>query len=339
MQILVYSVRNESFSNFDWERHVKTIKGSLEMANVNYTTLHLGGYEIAHLTTPLMDNRLNEVYEQNKLIVISALYTENDAYGSFLELDSSENKFEANISNKTVTFLNKANLILVPNERATEFLQNNGVTTPIKVVIPGVNLSRFAYSSDDEKDIFYRYFKEDRNRKIVIARGEFQKTADGLGAFINAAKKSPNVAFYYLANSETNKKVTLSIKRKMKEAPKNAHFFINVPYDVYKSALINAEILLLPGYNPPSIINVLDGMAAKCQIISRKHNILEGYIENEVTGYTAEYSETLGILVREVLNGDIKPTTEKAYEFVQDKTLEKYGEQLKEIYNELIKQK
>ena len=100
---------------------------------------------------------------------------------------------------------------------------------------------------------------------------------------------------------------------------------------------INSKIYLIPGYNQPDITSLMAAMASRCQIVSRKHELLSGYIENEVSGYLAEYSETLGILIRELLNGEIKPTVDNSYEFVKRHSLETYGNELKEVYESLLK--
>jgi hypothetical protein len=54
----------------------------------------------------------------------------------------------------------------VPAEENITFLKQSGVITPIKVCKVGVNLARFNFSREDEKEIFYRYYNEDKNKNI-----------------------------------------------------------------------------------------------------------------------------------------------------------------------------
>ena len=335
MKTLVYYPHNQNGDLYESARNVKNIRDALEMAEVPHTSIPIDEYGVINLVSSYIDTKMSEVLEKNIPTVISALYSETDPYYSFLEETINKGNKILNIKNKDIQLLNKANLVLVPNKKSGESLKEFGVNTPYKVVVPGVNTARFDFADEEEKEIFYRYFKEDHNKKIVIAIGELSNEIDGWNAFVDAAKKSPKASFYYFAIAKRNKKIPYFKRGPIYSKPKNAHFYINIPSDVYYSALLNCSVFMIPGHAAPSILNVMDAMASKCQIVTRKHLLLEDYIENEVTGYTAEYSETLGILIREYLNGEIKPTIEKAYEFAKMHSLESFGNELKEIYNQL----
>ena len=125
----------------------------------------------------------------------------------------------------------------------------------------------------------------------------------------------------------------------IKDAPKNVHFKNILPDDIYRSLLLNADVFMLPGYNLAGIISVEEAMAAKCQLIVRKSSIFPELLKNEKTAYVAQYSETLTSLCLDYLNGEIKPTTQEAYEQVSEHSLQKFGDQLVNIYNSLIKNK
>ena len=77
-------------------------------------------------------------------------------------------------------------------------------------------------------------------------------------------------------------------------------------------------------------------MAAKCQIIARKCAVFDGVINSGITGHIGEFSETLSSLTGDCLQGKIKPTTGSAYEEISSHSLNGYGKELKEIYQELI---
>lgn len=337
MKALLYSARYELEEQSDADRYIKVIKGSLEMVDVESSNIPLGKFDLIHLTSPISESKINEINEQNIPVILSAFYSENDPTLSFFEHNSRDNESKLMINNKNIGIFNKADLILVPNEETVNLLKEYGIERPIKAMIPGTNLAIFDFFRQDEKDIFYRYFKEDSKRKIVISTGVVNNgIADGFGPVIAAAKKSPNASFYYLGFTRGKKAITLALKRKINNAPKNVHFCTNIPSDILRSAMYNASIYLNACYNAPSIIYLLSAMAAKCQIVSRKNLMLEGYIENEVNGYLAEYTETLGILVRELLNEEIKPTIDNAYEFVKKYSMERFGSELKEIYKTVI---
>lgn len=337
MKTLVYYPHNKKGDLFESARNIKNIKDALEMAETPYTSIPVDEYDVVHLVAPYNDGTINELLESDIPTVVSAIYSESDPYGSFIEEAAKKGEKGPYIKNKDIQFLNRASLVLVPNEEISAFLKDFGVTAQTKVLVPGVNIATFDFANDEEKGIFYRYFKEDPEKKIVVAIGEYNKEFDGWSAFVDAAKKSPKASFYYFAVTKANRKLSYFERAKIASKPKNAHVYLNIPNDVYFSALLNCSVFMIPGHATPSLLNVMDAMASKCQIIARRQMALEGYVENEITGYTAEYSETLGILIREYLNGEIKPTIENAYEFAKKHSLEAFGDELTQIYNGLVK--
>ena len=223
----------------------------------------------------------------------------------------------------------------MPCKSAKEFLAENGVTTKIEVCVPGINLSRFNFSREDEKELFYRYFREDKNKKLVVALGEYAYNLEGIHAVINAAEKKPDVTFYYVGdesfalNSRRSRKI-------IKSSPKNMHF-IGIPTDdIYRSMLLNADVFMLPGYNFSGFISLEEAMASNCQLIVRKTAVCPETLKNEKTAYIAEFSETLTSLCLDYLDGKIKPTTEEAYQKISLYTLQNFGRELTNIYRSLL---
>ena len=206
--------------------------------------------------------------------------------------------------------------------------------------MPGVNVSRFDFSREDEKDIFYRYFRENRSKKLVIAMGEYDNNMDGINAFINAAKKCPDVLFYYFGR-ESIPGILKSFKLRnlINSCPKNVKFQGIVPDDLYRSALMNADVFMLPGYKVTGVVSLLDAMAAKCQLIVRQQAVFDGLLQDGKTAYLAQYSETLTSLTKDYFENKLKPTINAAYSEVSKLTLESFGEKLKWIYQQQINMK
>ena len=313
----------------------KTIKGALEVVGSAYTSNIYDDYDVAHFMSPDDENKLNIALERNVPVVVSALFGEDDPTTRFINHKSKDGKRTNTLKAKALRMLNKANLILVPTNCAKEFLINNGVTKPIEVVVPGINLSRFNFSREDEKELFYRYFREDKNKKIVLAMGEYSFNMEGIHSLIDAALKRPDVAFYYIG-CEALKTSAGRAKKIIKNSPKNVHFINILPDDIYRSLLLNAHIFMLPGYNLAGIVSVEEAMATKCQLIVRKSAMFPEFLKNEKTAYVAEFSETLTSLCLDYLDEKIKPTTEEAYRKISLYTLENFGRQLLNLYKTVI---
>lgn len=335
MKVLVYFQSKNKYSSFEGTRLRKSIKGALEMSGVEHTNNIVDNYDLIHLLSPFDENKINDANENHIPVVVSALQCECDPDASFLEYKSSDGKREINLTNKALRFLNKASIVLVSDKRAKEFLINEGITSEIQICTPGINLARFDFSKEDEKMIFYRYFGEETNKNLVMAIGDYQ-TADGLNAFVGAAKKNPKVLFYYFGPCSI-KKAKNQIKKIAKSAPRNVKFVGNVPDDVYRSALLNAKIFMLPSYRPCGIVSLFEAMAAKCQIIARAQSVtFSDIIKDGENAYIGKFSETLTSLVKDYLDGKLVPTIENAYKEVCKYPLIQVGETLKKYYQELI---
>lgn len=337
MKILVSFKPNKKYPDFEGVRLRKTIKGALEMVGIEHTSNELDKYDVMHLISVDDENKINEAKEKNIPVVISACYCEDDPSASYLEYKSKDGKRTTDISNKTLKFLNKADLVLVPSESVRSYLIDNGVTSNISIALPGINMSRFDFSREDEKTIFFRYFREDSSRKLVIGLGEYDNQMDGINAMINAAKICPEALFYYIGK-ETIPGIynSLKIKKMINAAPRNMKFVTIVPDDIYRSALLNAEVFVLPGYKTAGVISVLDAMASKCQIIARKQAIYDGFLEDGKDAYLGEYSETITSLIKDYLSDRLKPTIDDAYIKASKCNLKATGEQLQYFYLEQI---
>lgn len=333
MKVLVWFPSQEH-SNFEGVRLRKSIKGALELNGVTYTTNPIDYYDVAHFLSVKDEGKINECIENNIPVVISALGCEGDPLANYLELkiDKKGNRTFV-LQPKALRVLNKATLIITPTQEAKKFLIDNGVNPEIEVLSPGVNLSRFDFSRMDEKEIFYRYYGEDRNKKLVVAVGGYTKNSS-ISTFIKAAKKCPNVNFYYFSN--TTKHIPLLIRKDIKFAPKNVKFKQIPTDDVYRSALINAILFMYPGYSITGTNTLLEAMAARCQIVIREQPFLNELLTDGESAYICKYSETIASVVKDCLEGKIKDLSQQAYQISTNHSLDMVGQKLKHFYQEAI---
>ena len=337
MKVLVSFKPNKNYDNFEGARMRKTIKGALELLNITHTDSLVDYYDVAHLISPEQESELSDIKDNGAPIVVSALYTEDDPMANYTENKTKEKN--AVLTSKALRFLNKADMILVPSTGAVEFLKANGVNKNIYPCYPGVNMARFDFSKDEEREIFHRYYREDKNKKLVIAVGEYTHQMEGISSFLNAAKKCPNAIFYYIGKFTWMNKVSLRFAKFIKSTPSNVRFIDVPPDDVYRSALLNADVFMVPGYKIVGATSIVEAMAAKTQIIARKSAVLDGLLKDGETAHIAEFSETLASLTRDYLDGRIKPTIQQAYQKVCVHSLKDFGDELNKYYQLAIKEK
>ena len=338
MKVLVpYQTLNKVDTN-EGARLRKSIKGALELNDVSYSVSVVDDYSVVHLFTPDDITKANDATSNGTPIVVSALMAESDPNTAFLDFKYKDGQISHTLSLRGEKLLRKADLILVPTESAAEFLKSAGITNDIKVLLPGINLSRFDLTRDDEKDLFYRYYRIDRTKKLVLGAGDYD-SLEGINAFLEAAKKAENANFFFFGQARNASRLPHSVKVIMKNAPKNVVFTININDDIYRSALLNASVFMLPLYRCASVISILEAMGAKCEIIAREQALFPGILEDGRTAHIAKFSETLATLTRDYLDGKIKPTNQDAYEEVKQYTLDKIGAKLKLYYQMEINSK
>ncbi len=267
--------------------------------------------------------KASEGVTHKKPSVTCALYCESDPFYGVL----------SNTSNmyRWVHLLNESTIVLVPCMEAKTLLRNIGVTeADIQVFKPPVEMTR--YRTKREQHVFYHYFEEDENRPLVVALGDFTST-EGLDVVIEAAKKFPNYLFYYFDISKEQDDKALAKKIAHYDL-KNVKFVTGVPDDIFISALINAKLFIAPSYCPLSALTLANVMASETQIIMRSQANTINFLQEGVTAYMGEYSETLTSKCCDYLNGTLSPTTRAALQQVQDATFERASYSLDRIYLE-----
>ena len=337
MKVLVrFQPNNINNDNFEGARLRKTIKSALELSKIPYTDALMDDFDIAHFMYVEDESVVSELIERNIPIVVSALYCEDDPSADFIEFKNKDGYKKYVIKKQAVKFLDKADLVLVPSLSAKQVLIDAGVSSRIEICPPGVNFTRFDFSRDDEKDIFYRYFNCEQDKKIAVAIGDCTDEIDGLNVVLSAAKICEDVNFYYFAKSEHGIRLSRKIKRIIKKFPSNVTFSNIIPDDVYRSALLNADMYFHPGYKPAGCISVFEAMSAKCQLVMRKQDINSEYIIDQQTAYVASYSETLAGIIKDYFESRLKPTIDKAYKLVSNYDLKYFADELTKYYRELL---
>ena len=339
MKAFVHFQPNPQFDNFEGARLRKSIKSALEVLEIPFTNSLMDDFDVAHFIYVEDENVVQELKERNIPIIVSALYCEDDPCASYIEYKNKDGERLYTVKAKAAKFLDSVDLVLVPNQPAKDILINAGVSTRIEICPTGVNFSRFDFSRDDEKELFYRYFSCEQDKKIAIAIGDCSDEIDGLGVISKAAKICKDVNFYYLGKNEHGNKLGWRNRRAIKKLPHNVVFANLVPDDIYRSALLNADVYLHPGYKPAGLISIYEAMAAKCQLIVRQQDILDDVMIDQETAYVAAYSETLVGIIKDYFDGKLKPTIDKAYKMVSKNDMKAFGKKIQGYYQELIKNK
>lgn len=315
----------------------KSIKGALEVSSISHTNALLDVFDVAHFISPDDDIRIHHVLENNKPLIVSALYSENDKNAAYLNYNLKLNgDVKYSIKQKSLRLLNNANVVLVPSLSARDALVNLGVTSEIRVMQAGVNLMRFNFLREDEKEIFNKYYRRNSEKKMVIGFGDRVHNINSFATFVKIAKACPDVDFYYISVTVDEHKLRTSGYFYGIKCPKNCITMNLMSDDMYRSALMNASLVIFPGNNPPGAVSIYDAMASKSQIIIRStqpYYPIDNIYEYAIV---CDKDEELVSQTKKFLAGEIQPTVDKAYELISLHGLDRYGKDLITLYNEQI---
>ncbi len=330
MKIFIPYEKQTTREMFGGSRLRKTIKGECEVAGIPWVDSLVSEPDIAHLLSPREENLLVDMRWRKIPVVVSAFYCENDPSAAFLDPKANDRPA---ISSRAIRFLNRASLVLVPNETMKNLCLSSGIRVPVKVHPASINLSRFADDSV-EKDVFPRYFGIHPEEHIAVSTGEYGDHAS-LRLLRALASASPETEFYFFGSTR-RAPIKLAIRSNAHTAPRNLHFESIVQDDVYRSALLRADAYILLNSKRTESVSVLEAFAAKAQVIAIHDQESEPLIKNGETAWVVDSVEEAAESLRILYSDKEKSTIIPAYKVAESRSLQCVAANLKSIYESLL---
>ncbi|MFA5282919.1 MAG: glycosyltransferase [Bacilli bacterium] len=331
MKVLVYYQTSNRKDIYEAMRLRKNLKGACELAGITHVKSALDQYDLVHFISSNDESAINDAIENHKPVCISALMCESDPTAKMI-VSTSKGDY---LSSKALRVLNKVDMVFVSSMQAMSFLKSQGVTSDIRFLPSGVNLSRFQPVSETEKEIFYRYFSANKADKIVVSVAEYD-TQDEVDKFIEIAKRCPDVKFYFIGQSKRPTSLSRKIKKIMRRTPTNVNLNPILDDDVYRSLMMNSDIYLSLSPLKADSVTILDAMAAKAQIIAFKSDqTSDSFLTSDVAYFGKNIDEVANIIKLYLANG-LTPTADKAYDIAKEFSLYEIGKKLKLYYSELF---
>lgn len=330
MKALVYFQPKELKDIFEATRLRKTIKGALEITDIQHTSNMFDEFDIAHFMSINDEAKINECKEKNIPVVFSAMYCENDPSAKIISVDRKNNR---KLKEKAVRVLNNVDLVLVPSERAKKFLIEQGICSKIEVLIPGVNISRFELLHEEERELCYRYFGIKRDKKIIVTVGDYENKKQ-IDDIIDLSRRCTNFIFIFIGIAKRKTFLKAKIRKLLKLASKNLIFSPIVRDDIYRSLLVEASCFLYLDDNKFDSMTIYESMAARTPVVvfGETHGYL---IERNLCVGTKDKIEATSLILKtlETKESDI---VDYSYDFASKHSLTYIGEKLKNYYVELI---
>jgi glycosyltransferase involved in cell wall biosynthesis len=333
MKALVYFNPGAKADNFVATRLRKNIKGSLELANVNWVESLFALPDLLHVLSPEDEAKVHDAKLDGLKVVVSALYSEIDPAARYFQKDP--DGFFA-LKGKSERVLEGADLILVPSLGAKNLLIDGGIKNPhISILSPGVNMARFEKSDPVETGVVYRYLRFPSQDKFVISVGDYEDI-DVVGSFSRVARACPKIRFFFVGPKHGIASETY-LKKLNREASPNCHFLDLLEDDVFRSAMINASVYLsFPSPKNDQLV-ALEAMASKTQIICFGKPLLGDAVEEKKTAYCFFSPDKVAKAIESYCAGKLPPTIIEGYRKAKSCSLDKVGQQLKADYESLLR--
>lgn len=331
MKPLIYTVTLTSSKAREQERLLQSLKSSLDSIHLEYANSIFSDYDLVQFLMPNDLKKINDAKRAGRHVVACALYCETEKKTAMLERHGNKQVLKAKYRKN----LNLADLVLVPGTRAKKLLEEQGVITRIEIWPTPIDLNLYDLKNKYEKDLFIRYYNVKRKVPYILCIGDYSNKNE-MANLIEVAELCPFAKFYFLGANYG----LFDGSKYIKNGPKNVFCTSLVDDDIYRSALVNAKLLLVLTPYKIEAINVLEAMAARTQIVAISNNKnSDSFLKDGENAYIRNGITELIDCIHKLIHGKLKYTTSNAYKYVQKFDLVKSGERLKKLYSEILSSK
>lgn len=333
MKIFIYYKPKQNRDTVEGVRLRKTLKGSCELMDIPWVNSLKAEFDIAHFISPRDLKYLRKIKKRGVKCIVSAFYCENDPYARFLIEKSAQKPL---ISSDGVAICNEADLVLVPNEYFVTLSKEQGIRTPVQVLAPSVDLSRFKDVPGEER-IFPRYFGVRPNQAVVISSGRYSDKLT-LNRFAKIASLCPDIEFYFFGSNAREFSLWSKLERWNKRSSPNCHFVPSAKDDIYRSAIHRSIARLCLNDPREESLGILDAFAARLQVVVLGERPFSKWIIGDKTAKIFSNEEDIAGYLIKLYNGEAETTIEGGFTTASERRIENGALHLKNIYESLLKQ-
>ncbi|MDD6264160.1 MAG: glycosyltransferase family 4 protein [bacterium] len=332
MKVLLYTEGEKMTSNSGLGKAIKHQMKALESANVEYTTNLKDDYDIIHINFygPRSYHLAKKAHRKGKKVVYHAHSTEEDFRSGFIFCKQLAPLFKRWL----IKCYSLGDVIVTPTPYSKRLLEGYGIKKKIYAISNGIELDLFkkdeAAGERFRKE--YNYKKED---KVIIGIGLYI-TRKGIVDFVELAKRMPEYKFIWFGYSPLAA-ATEDVRKAVNTKLDNLVFAGYVKQQVIKDAMNGCDVYLFPTYEETEGIPIIEACACKTTAIIRDIPIFEEMLEDGKNVYKAKNIDEFEEKIRGVITGKIPKVGENAYKVAEERDIKKVGEQLKKVYEEVLK--
>lgn len=331
MKVLLYFEKEEKIKKSGIGRALRHQIAALTSAGLEYTLDPKDSFDIAHINTyfPASKRLLKRLKKKHIPVIVHGHSTKEDFRDSFRLWKVMKLWFYPNL----MWFYKNADFIITPTQYSKDLIDAYNLGTEVIYVSNGINPQEYAY--DEEKiKAFKEFFKIKEGEKVVIGIG-FPFNRKGIKDFFAVAKERPDVKFIwfgFLQRILTQPNVLKAIKNR----PSNVIMPGYIDNAIIKGALRYAECLFFPSYEETEGIVVLEALASNCPVLIRDIGVYADWLEDGRDCYKGKNNQEFLEKLDKIITSDNSKLVENGYKLVEERTLEKVGQELKVAYENLL---
>lgn len=300
------------------------IEYTLDSESTDYDILHINTYGIKSM------NMIHKARKLDKKIIYHAHTTEEDFRNSFI----GSNQVSPLVKKYLISLYSKADHLVTPTLYSKKLLEGYGIQVPISAVSNGIDLERFTPCEAKEEE-FRKHFEIKSDERVIISVGLYFERK-GIMDFVELAEKFPEYRFIWFGHTPM-----YSIPRNVREVvkenhPKNLEFPGYIKGDILEGAYSAADLFFFPSYEETEGIVILEALASHQQILVRDIPVYDGWLKDKENCYMGTSIEEFEQLIRDLVEKKIQLTKEAGFAVAQQKSIEHIGNELKEIYEEVL---
>lgn len=332
MKVLLYTEGQKMTKNSGLGKAIKHQMKALESANVEYTTNLKDDYDIIHINFygPRSYHLAKKAHRLGKKVVYHAHSTEEDYKNGFILAKQTAHLFK----NWLIKCYSLGDVIVTPTPYSKRLLEGYGIKRKIYAISNGIELDLFKKDEAAGKRFRKKYNYTEKD-KVIIGIGLYI-TRKGIVDFVELAKRLPEYKFIWFGYSPLAA-ATEDVRKAVNTKLDNLVFAGYVEQQVIKDAMNGCDIYLFPTYEETEGIPIIEACACKTTAIIRDIPIFEEMLEDGVNVYKAKTIDEFEDKIKKVITGKLPKVGEKAYKVAEERDIKKVGEQLKQVYEDVMK--
>lgn len=332
MKVLLYTEGEKYTKKSGLGKAIKHQMKALEYVKIPYTTNPKDDYDIIHINFygPKSYYLAKKAKKEGKKVVYHAHSTEEDFKSGFIFCKQVAPLFKKWL----IKCYSLGDVIVTPTPYSKKLLEGYGIKKKIYAISNGIELDLFK-SDATSGERFRKKYNIKKDDKVIIGIGLYI-TRKGIVDFVELAKRLKEYKFIWFGYSPLIA-ATKDVKEAVTTKLDNLTFAGYVPQQEIKDALNGCDIYIFPTFEETEGIPIIEACACKTTTIVRDIPIFDDWLEDKKDVYKGKNVDDFEKLIKDILNGKLKKLGEDSYQIAKERDIKRVGEQLKKVYESLLK--